>query len=91
MNHSLPISNSIFKSTTSHINLVPRMMSKVVNQLNCILAIKIFTKSNCNLCIEEGQMILKKQRDKHVTLKNKNADIYGACQHKKIPSIFLKQ
>ena len=41
-----------------------------------------FTKPNCNLCMQERLTILKKLRDKRVTVMNKNLDIYGACRHK---------
>ena len=43
---------------------------------------EIFTKLNCNLCMQERLTILKKLRDKRVTFMNKNSEIYGACPHK---------
>ena len=43
---------------------------------------EIFTKTNCNLCMEERLTTLKKLRDKHVTITNTNSEIYEACQHK---------
>ena len=49
---------------------------KVVKQLNPIDAMKTFTKTNYNLCMEERLTILKKLRDKHVTVMNKNSEIY---------------
>ena len=55
---------------------------KVVKQLNPIGAMKTFTKTNCNLCMEELLTILKKLRDKHVTVMNNNSEIYGAFRHK---------
>ena len=38
---------------------------------------KTFTKPNCNPCMEERLTILKKLRDKRVTIMNKNLEIYG--------------
>ena len=58
------------------------MTFKVVNQINLIGAIKNFTKPNYNLNMQEQLTILKKLRDKHVTVMNKNSEIYGACWHK---------
>ena len=43
---------------------------------------KTFTKPNCNLCMEERLTILKKLRDKRVTIINKNLEIYGNYGHK---------
>ena len=43
---------------------------------------KTFTKPNCNLFTEERLTILKKLRDKCVTVMNKNSEIYGAFRHK---------
>ena len=45
---------------------------------------KQFTKPNCNLFTEERLTILKKLRDKCVTVMNKNLEIYGAFRHKTI-------
>ena len=45
-------------------------------------AMKTSTKPNFNLCIQERLTILKKLRDKLVTVMNKNPEIYGACRHK---------
>ena len=64
------------------------MTFKVVKQLNTIGAMKTFTKPNCNLCMEERLTILKKLRDKRVTIMNKNSEIYGACRHKTTFHIF---
>ena len=58
------------------------MKFKVVKQLNPIGAMKTFTKTNCNLCMQERLFILKKLRNKRVTVMNKNLNIYGACRHK---------
>ena len=58
------------------------MTFKVVNQIKPIRAIKIFTKPNCNLCMEKHLTILKKLRDKRVTVMNNNLKIYGACSQK---------
>ena len=71
-----------FNSTTSCTYLPEYMTFKVVKQLNLIGAIKIFTKPNCNLFMEEHLTILKELCDKRVTIMNKNSDIYGACRHK---------
>ena len=43
---------------------------------------KTFTKPNCNLFTEERLTILKKLREKCVTVMNKNSEIYGAFRHK---------
>ena len=45
-------------------------------------AMKKFTKPNRNICMEERLTILKKIRDKRVTIMNKNLERYGACWHK---------
>ena len=68
-----------FNTTTPRIDLRKYMMSKVVKQLSPIIAMKKFTKPNCNLCMEERLTILKKLLDKRVTIMNKNSEIYGAC------------
>ena len=70
-----------FNTTTSRTDLHKYMTFKVVNQLNPIVSMKTFTKPNCNLCIEERLTILKKLRDKHVTITNKNSEIYEAFRH----------
>ena len=71
-----------FNTTTSRTDLSKYMNFKVVDQLNLIGTMKTFTTSNCNLCIEERLTILKKLRDKRVTIMNKNSEIYGACRNK---------
>ena len=58
------------------------MTFKLVNQLNPIGAMNTFTKTNCNLCMEESLTILKKICDKCVTVMNKNSEIYGNLRHK---------
>ena len=35
-----------------------------------------------NLCMEKYLTILKKLRDKHVTVMNKSSEMYGACRNK---------
>ena len=71
-----------FNTTTSRTDLRKYMTFKVVRQLNPIVAMKTFTKPNCNLCMEEHLTILKKLCDKHVTIMDKKLGIYGACRHK---------
>ena len=71
-----------FNTTTSRTDLRKYTTFKVVKQLNPIDAMKFFTKPNCNLCTEERLKILKKLRDKRVTVINNNSGIYGACRHK---------
>ena len=67
-----------FNTTTSRTNLRKYMAFKVVKEINPIGAMKILTKPNCNLCMQERLTILKKIRDKRVTVMNKNSEIYGA-------------
>ena len=71
-----------FNATMSHTYLGKYMMFKLVNQLNPIGTMKNITKPNCNLCMEGCLLILKKLRDKRVTIMNKKSDIYRACQNK---------
>ena len=71
-----------FNTTTARTDLRKYMTFKVVKQLSLIGAMKTFTKPNCNICMEERLTILKKLRDKRVTIMNKNSEIYGACRHK---------
>ena len=66
----------------SRTDLRKYMVFKVVKQQNPIDAMKTFKKPNCNLCMDERLTILKKLRDKRVTIMNKNSEIYGACRHK---------
>ena len=77
-----------FNTTTSRTDLRKYMPFKVVKQLSPIGEMKTFTKPNCNLCMEERLTILKKLRDKRVTIMNKNSEIYGACRHKTCFHIF---
>ena len=74
--------NQHFNTTKPRTYLCKYMEFKLVKQLNLIGAMKIFTKLNCNLCMEESLMILKTLRDKRVTVMNKNSETYRACQHK---------
>ena len=71
-----------FNNTMSCTDLRKCMTFKEVKQLNPIGVMKILTKPNCNLCMQERLMILKMLRDKLVTLMNKNSEIYGAFWHK---------
>ena len=71
-----------FNTTMSRTNLRNYMTFKIVKQLNTIGTMNTFMKPNCKLCMEERLTILKKLRDKHVTIMNKNSDIYEACRHK---------
>ena len=72
-----------FNDTTSRTDLRKCMTFKILKQLNPIGVMKKIMKPNCNLCMQERLTILKKLRDKRVTIMNKNLEIYGACQHKK--------
>ena len=71
-----------FNTTTSRADLLSYMTFKVVKQINPIGTMKTFTEPNFNLCTEERLTILKKLRDKRVTIMNKTSEIYGACRHK---------
>ena len=71
-----------FNTTMSHIDIRKYMTFKVLKQLNPIVPINLFMKPNCNLCLEECSTILKRLREKRVTIMNNNLDIYGACRHK---------
>ena len=48
-----------FKYTTSHTDLRKCIALKEVKYLNPIVAMKSFTRPNCNLCMEEHLTILK--------------------------------
>ena len=52
-----------FNTNMSRTDLLKYMTFKIVKQLNLIGAIKIFTKPNCNLCMQERLTILKKLRE----------------------------
>ena len=71
-----------FNTTTSRTDPCKYMAFKVVKQLNLIGTMKISTKPNWNLFMEERLTIIKKIRDKCVTIMNKNLDINGAFWHK---------
>ena len=61
----------------------------VVNKINLIGTMNTFTKPNCNLFMEKCLTILKKLRDKRVTVMNNKSEIYGACRHKTIFHLFF--
>ena len=71
-----------FNTTTSHTYLDEYISFKVVNQLKPIGAMETFTKTKCNILMQERLTILQNICDKTVTFINKNLDIYGACRHK---------
>ena len=71
-----------FKSTTSRKNLRKYLTFKLVNQINMVSTMKTFTKPNCNLCLEERLIILKKMCEKRVTAMNNNLYMYGALWNK---------
>ena len=71
-----------FNNTKSRTDLRKCMTFKILNQLIPIGAMKTFTKPNCKLCMQERLTILKKLRDKRVTVMNNNLEIYGASRHK---------
>ena len=73
-----------FRITMSHTDIRKYMTFKLVNQLNPIGAMNTFTKTNCNLCMEERLTILKKICDKRVTVINKNSEIYGPTGTKRL-------
>ena len=79
-----------FNATTSCTDLHKYMMFKLVNQINPIGAMKIFTKTNCNLCMDKLLTILRKLRDKYVTVMNNNLDILyiGPSGTKQLSVIF---
>ena len=52
-------------------------MSKLVEKINQISAMKTFSKPNCNLCMDKCLKTLKKLRDKHVMVMNKKFYIQG--------------
>ena len=71
-----------FNTTTSRTDLRKDMTFKVIKQQNLIGAMETFTKPNCNICMQESLTILKKIRDKGITVMNNDLEIYGACRHK---------
>ena len=68
-----------FRTTTSCTDLRKYITFKVVKQLILIGAMIKFTKLNLNLFMEERLKVLKKIREKCVTVMNKTSKIYGAC------------
>ena len=62
-----------FNATTSHTDLQKYITYKLVNKINLIFAINIFTELNCNQCMEECSTILKYLCEKSVTVMNKNS------------------
>ena len=78
-----------FNTTTSCTDLRKYMAFNVVKNIKPIGAMKKFTKPNCNLCMEERLMTLKNLRDKCVTVRNKNSEIYGAFRKKTTSHQFL--
>ena len=81
-----------FNSTKSRTDLHKYMTFEVVKQLNPIGKMKTFTKPNCNVCMEECLTILKKLRDKHVTIVNNTLeiDIWGLLAQNNFPLILPK-
>ena len=73
-----------FNNTTSRMDLRKCMTFKVIKQLNPIGAMEIFTKPNCNLCIQERVIILKKLRDKCVTVMKKKRIFMGPAGTKQL-------
>ena len=68
-----------FKYTIPHTELCKCMPFKVVKHLNSIGTMKQIVKPRCNRFTEEILTILKRLRNKRVTLVNKNSEIYEAC------------
>ena len=64
-----------FNNTTSRTDIRKCMTFKEIKQLNPIGVMKIFTKSDCNICMQERLTILKKIGDKRVTVMNSNLEI----------------
>ena len=71
-----------FNTTTSRTDLRKYTKFKVVKQINPIGVIKTFTKPNGNICMQERLTILRRIREKRVTVINRNSEINGACQNK---------
>ena len=71
-----------FKTTTSLTDVPKYMTFKVVRHTDLIGAMKTFTKPNCNICMQERLTVIKKLRDKCVTVMNKNSEIYEDFRHK---------
>ena len=66
-----------YNTTKARTDLGKYMKFKVVKRLNTVGKMKLFTKHNYNLCMEERLTILKEPRDKRVTVMNKKLEIYG--------------
>ena len=59
-------------NTTSRTYLRKYMTFKLIKKLNSNGAMKTCTKPDCNICFQKRLMILKKLRDKRVTIMNIN-------------------
>ena len=73
-----------FNNTTSRTDLRKCMMFKVIKQLDPIGTMNKITKPNCNLCMQGRLTILKKLRDKHVTVMKKNWRVIGPAGTKRL-------
>ena len=73
-----------FNTSTSRTDLHKYMPFKVVKNLNPIGGMKTFIKPNCNLCIKERLTILKKLREKRVTIMNNNWRFMGTACTKRL-------
>ena len=71
-----------FNTFMSRTDIRKYMTFKLVNKLKTIGAPKTFTKTNCNLCMEDRLRTLKKIHEKRFTVMNKYLEIYGVCRHK---------
>ena len=69
-------------SSRSRTTLCTCMMFEVDKQLNSIGEMKTFTKPNRDMCMDGRTTILRKLRDKHITVMKKNLEMYVACQYK---------
>ena len=66
------------------------MAFKVVNNINHIGAIKIFTKPNCNLCLINSLKSSKIYVKIRHTYEKEIRYIQGLTEQYKFPSIFIK-
>ena len=71
-----------FNTTTSCTDLRKYITFKVVKHLHLIGTMKIFTKPNCNLCMQECLAIQKNVHDKHIKVMNNNTETCGGCRNK---------
>ena len=78
-----------FKSTMTCIYLCARTIITVVKKLNIIVSMKIFTKYNSNLLIQECIIISKKLCYNHVTFQKKLREIQVLLSQDNFPSFFL--